>query len=88
MLLMMRNVEARARVARTGGSGCSELITRLPIGVLRAPAHWGHWGGLDRIMILNIFRLINYITKAKQLFLRCKWLQQLWLCFSYCRKKE
>ena len=70
------------------GSECWELITRLPIGILQASAHWGDCGGFDRIIILNIFRLINYITKAKHLFLRCKWLQLLWLCFSYCRKKD
>lgn len=70
------------------GSGCWELITWLPIGILQASAHWGDCGGFDRIIILNIFRLINYITKAKHLFLRCKWLKLLWLSFSYCRKRD
>lgn len=82
-------LEARVRVARTvwermlrahypaphRSPACARSLGRLGA------------GGRHRIIILNIFRLINYITKAKQLFLRCKWLQQLWLCFSYCRKK-
>lgn len=69
------------------GSECWELITRLPIGILQASAHWGDCGGFDRIIILNIFRLINYITKAKHLFLRCKWLQHCGFALVIAEKR-